>query len=244
MRVIPVLDILDEVVVRGVAGQRDKYRPVQSCLTDSSEPLTVANAFREAFGFSTLYIADLDAITKSEPNSTIYQQLANDGFELLIDAGLRNAFDAEAALMAGAAQVIAGLETWPSLVTLEMLLQKVGNERVIFSLDLKHGRSIRMLDDVMNDDPIDIGCAVIEAGVRELIVLDLASVGVGGGPTTLDICQSLRDFAPKLKLSTGGGVRSRADLKTLANAGVNSVLVASALHDGSLTPQEISPPAE
>ena len=235
MRVIPVLDILDATVVRGVAGQRDEYRPVESCLTKSTQPLAIANAFRDVFGHSTLYVADLDAILRAEPNFDIYQQLKDDGFDLMIDAGLRNALDAEATLMAGANQIIAGLETWPLLATLEMLLQKIGPERVIFSLDLKQGRSIRKLDDVLNDDPIDIGCAVIEAGVRELIVLDLASVGVGSGPTTLDICQSLRDFAPKLKLITGGGVRSASDLETLRNAGINGALVASAIHDGSLT---------
>jgi len=239
MRTIPVIDILNSTVVRGVAGQRDQYRPVESCLTESAEPLAVANAFRETFGLSTLYVADLDAILQADPNFEIYRTLRDDGFDLMIDAGLRSAFDAEATLMAGATQVVAGLETWPSLATLEMLLRKMGQERVIFSLDLKAGQSIRKLNDVLSDDPAEIGCAAIEAGVRELIVLDLASVGVGSGPTTLEICQSLRDFAPKLKLITGGGVRSADDLQTLRKAGVDGVLVASSLHDGSLTPQDV-----
>jgi phosphoribosylformimino-5-aminoimidazole carboxamide ribotide isomerase len=241
MRIIPVIDILNSVVVRGVAGQRAQYRPIESRITVSVEPLAVANAFRDTFGLSTLYVADLDAILNAEPNFEIYQTLQSDGFELLIDSGLRNAFDAEALLMAGASKVIAGLETWPSLATLEMMLQKLGPERVIFSLDLKAGQPIRKLDDVMSDDAADIGCAAIESGIRELIVLDLAAVGVSSGPTTLDICQSLRDFAPKLKLMTGGGIRSSNDLSTLRSAGINGVLVASALHDGSVGPDDLDP---
>lgn len=239
MRVIPVIDILNSVAVRGVAGQRSEYRPIESQITDSVEPLAVANAFRDTFGLSTLYVADLDAIQKSEPNFEIYEALQSDGFELLIDSGLRNVFDAEASLMAGASKVIAGLETWPSLATLEMMLQRIGSERVIFSLDLKAGQPLGKLVDVLNDDPIEIGCAVIEAGVRELIVLDLASVGVGSGPTTLDVCQELRDFAPKLNLITGGGIRSSSDLAVLREAGIDGVLVASALHDGSITPDDL-----
>ena len=239
MRIIPVIDILNSVVVRGVAGQRSEYRPVESGICDSAEPLAVANAFRNKFGLSTVYIADLDAIQNGEPNFETYETLKTDGFELLIDSGLRNAFDAEASLMAGASKVIAGLETWPSLATLEMMLHNIGPERVIFSLDLKNGQSIRKLGDVMSDDPIDIGCAVIECGVRELIVLDLASVGVASGPTTLEICQELKDFARKLKLITGGGVRSSADLATLREAGIDGALVASALHDGSITPGDL-----
>jgi phosphoribosylformimino-5-aminoimidazole carboxamide ribotide isomerase len=241
MRIIPVIDIQDSRVVRGVAGQRDQYQPIESRITESVEPLAVANAFRDSFGLSTLYVADLDAILRAEPNFEIYQRLKDDGFDLLIDAGLRNAFDAEATLMAGAKQIIAALETWPSLSMLEMLIHKIGSERVIFSLDVKAGRALRTLDDMRNDDPIEIGCAAIESGVRELIVLDLASVGVASGPTTLGICESLTDFAPKLKLITGGGVRSVNDLMTLRHAGIEGVLVASALHDGSITPHDLGP---
>lgn len=239
MRVIPVIDILNSQVVRGVAGQRDQYRPVESRLTDSAEPLAVANAFRNTFGLTTLYVADLDAIQNAESNVEVYRDLKDDGFELLIDAGLKNVYDAEAVLMAGASKVIVGLETWPLLASLEMMLEKVGSERVIFSLDLKSGRSIRKFDDMINDDPAEIGCAVIECGIRELIVLDLAAVGVASGPTTLNLCQELRDFAPKLKLITGGGVRSSADLSTLRSAGIDGALVASALHDGSISPEDL-----
>ena len=239
MRVIPVIDILDSQVVRGVAGKRDQYRPVESRITDSAEPLAVANAFRDTFGLSTLYVADLDAIQNAEPNVETYQELKDDGFELLIDAGLRNVFDAEAMLMAGAAKVIAGLETWPLLASLEMMLQKIGPDRVIFSLDLKSGCAIRKFDDMISDDPVEIGCAAIECGIRKLIVLDLAAVGIASGPTTLDLCQALRDFAPKLKLITGGGVRSSGDLSTLRSAGIDGALVASALHDGSISPEDL-----
>lgn len=239
MRVIPVIDILDSQVVRGVAGQRDQYHPVESRIADSAEPLAIANGFRDTFGLSTLYVADLDAIQNAEPNVETYQELTNDGFELLIDAGLRNVFDAEAMLMAGAAKVIAGLETWPLLASLEMMLQKIGSDRVIFSLDLKSGRPIRKFDDMIGDDPVEIGCAAIESGIRELIVLDLAAVGVGSGPATLEICQSMRDFAPKLKLITGGGIRSSDDLSTLRSAAIDGVLVASALHDGSIGPDDL-----
>ena len=239
MRIIPVLDIRDAKVVRGVAGQRDQYRPVESCLTDSFEPLAVANAFRNTFGLSTLYVADLDAILNTEPNVEIYEELKADGFELLIDAGMRNVLDVDVMLMAGASKAVVGLETWPLLASLEMMLQKVGRDRVIFSLDLKSGRPIRRFDDMVSDDPVEIGCAAIECGICELIVLDLAAVGVSSGPATLELCQSLRDFAPKLKLITGGGIRSSNDLSTLRSAGVNGVLVASALHNGSITVDDL-----
>ena len=47
MLAIPVLDVLNGVIVRGVGGRRNEYRPVESVLTQSARPLDVAQAFRD-----------------------------------------------------------------------------------------------------------------------------------------------------------------------------------------------------
>ncbi|MEO2032163.1 MAG: HisA/HisF-related TIM barrel protein [Planctomycetaceae bacterium] len=240
MLIIPVLDLLDGVVVRGIAGKRESYRPVESVIAASASPLDVAFAFRETFGLTTLYVADLDAILRAEPNYEIYRTLATEGFRLLIDSGLRNAEDAEASLSAGATQVIAGLETWPLLSSLEMLIRCVGADRVVFSLDLNAGVPVRTFFDLLSLDPLDIGTAVLEAGVRDMIVLDLASVGVGQGVPTLPLCRELAEFAPRTKLITGGGVRSSADLQAVAAQHLHGVLIASAIHNGAVTPEELA----
>lgn len=235
MRVIPVLDLLNSVVVRGVGGRRDEYRPIESRIAVSSNPLDVANAFREQFGLSTLYVADLDAILRGELNSDVLCELAGEGFELLVDAGIRNAADADMVLAAGATRVIAGLETWPLLSSLEMLTYHLGPEQLLFSLDLKAGRLVRTFKDLIGDEPMDVAAAVLEAGVQQMIVLDVAAVGMSGGVPTLPLCQAIREFAPRSQLITGGGIRSADDLSTLRDGGIDGVLVASALHDGSMT---------
>ncbi len=239
MRVIPVLDLLDSVVVRGVAGRRDEYRPVESSIAVSAAPIDVARAFRDHFGLSTLYVADLDAILHGELNQDALQDLADDGFELLVDAGARNAVDADIVLAAGATKVIIGLETWPLLSSLELLTRRIGPEQLIVSLDLKNGELVRTFNDLLNDDPMDVAAAVLEAGVRELIVLDVAAVGTGSGISTLPLCRCILDFAPRSQVITGGGVRTADDLKTLRENGLHGALVASALHDGSISADEI-----
>lgn len=239
MRVIPVIDLLGSVVVRGIAGKRDEYRPVAGCLTSSSNANDVALAFRGAFGFNQIYVADLDSILHREPNWPVYDQLTEQGFELLIDAGVTNAVDVGAVLAAGASQVIVALETWPLLSSLEMLLRQFGEDKVIFSLDLKDGRPVAKFKDMPSDDPADIGACVLEAGVRELIVLDVGSVGTKSGVTTIDLCRELKEFAPRCRLITGGGVRNATDLARLAGDSVDAVLLASALHDGSITAADL-----
>jgi hypothetical protein len=84
--------------------------------------------------------------------------------------------------------------------------------------------------------PLHVAAQAIACGVNSLILLDLAGVGEGRGVPTLDLCRAVRSIAPHIELITGGGVRHVADLAALESAGVNGVLIASALHDGSLTP--------
>ena len=65
-------------------------------------------------------------------------------------------------------------------------------------------------------------------------MLDLARVGLGLGTGTEVLIRKLRKGWPKLELIAGGGVRGREDLARLEAAGADAVLVASALHEGSL----------
>jgi len=239
MDILPVLDLLNGLVVRGVGGKRKEYRPVESRLVDRPDVLSVARAFRNRLGLTRLYVADLDAILHGRPNREACRSLAEEGFELLIDAGFRTIDSARGALADGAAKVIAGLETWPGPEELAQLCRDLGTDRVIFSLDLRDGRPLGDLAPWRTDDPLEIAARTVEAGVREMIVLDLAQVGIGAGVTTAPLCRQLRERFADLRLITGGGVREVMDLRELAALGIDGVLVASALHDGRVTRDDV-----
>src|SRR5262245_30112222 len=235
LAIIPVLDLLNGHVVRGVAGRRQEYRPVASLLTPSAYPLAVARAFREHFGLSEFYLADLDAIAGSPPALAIYAALRADGFRLWVDAGIRRPEDARALAEARVEGLVAGLETLSGPEALRTLCQTYGSERVIFSLDLKGGRPLMGNSAWQGTDARAIAEEAIACGVRRLIVLDLERVGVGEGTGTEDFCDALNEAHPELSIIAGGGVRDVADLRRLKKCGVRGVLVASALHDGWLT---------
>ncbi len=229
VRLIPVLDILNNVVVRGVAGQRERYRPIESCLTDSVEPLEVARAIRQRFGFDEFYIADLDAIMHGRAGHAVYRQLREDGFRLLVDAGVGDAEQARSVLDIGVERVIVGLESCRSPDSLRGIVAAVSAERVVFSLDLKGG--VPLGSGEWGRDPDRIAELAIECGVRRLIVLDLAGVGAEAGVPTIPLCQRIRaSRGPEIEIITGGGVRHAGDLQMLEQAGVDGVLVASVLH--------------
>ena len=239
MEIIPVLDLMNGVVVRGVAGRRDEYRPVVSRLVDAPDPLSVARAFRDQLGLTRLYVADLDAILHGRPNRNVYRSLASEGFDLFVDAGLRSVPSADDIVDAGATKIVAGLETWPAPEELASLCRRIGAERVIFSLDLSQGAPLGDIAHWRTSDPLAIALWAMQAGVQQIIVLDLSQVGTGSGVTTADLCGRLLAEGPDLYLITGGGVRNPSDLDRLATVGVSGVLVASALHDGRIGRSDI-----
>jgi len=247
MRVIPVIDLKAGQVVRGIAGRRDEYRPIESRLVPSTAPAVVARALVEHFGCDTLYVADLDAIGGEPPAWDLFEELATLGVALWVDAGLTSTarvaqlaqwrssgmqWPATGKALAG---IVAGLESLPALDCLTEWLDVAGSERLIFSVDLKECRPIARDQELANRTGIEIALAARSRGVRRLIVLDLARVGLGEGAGTEHVCRAIRAVDPQIELVAGGGVRGADDLRALSAAGCDAALVASALHDGRLT---------
>jgi phosphoribosylformimino-5-aminoimidazole carboxamide ribotide isomerase len=234
MRIVPVLDLKDGVVVRAVAGRRKAYRPIQSRLTKSCRPADVARAFRDKFGFRELYLADLDAIAGRPPALAVYSQIQQLGLALWVDAGITDHLSAVALVGEGIQNIVAGLETIPSPGVLEEIVETLGSRRVIFSLDLKDGLPLGNLAGWQRPEAWSIAMQAIKSGVRRIIVLDLARVGTGKGFGSEILCQRLSHELPTVEIIAGGGVSDEEALRRLQGYGISAVLVASALHDGRI----------
>lgn len=242
MRIIPVIDLKQGCVVRGVAGNRAEYRPIKSLLCDDASPATVASALVK-LGFDEAYVADLDAIAGAEPDWRTYQALMDCGLRLLIDAGAATAQRAQALAQFSRskqpADIIIGLESLANIADLASIASLVDGNHLIFSLDLRNGVPITRVSQWQSFPAESIAAEVISQGFRRLIVLDVARVGVDGGVSTLELCRHLRQAQPSLEIISGGGVRHVADLAELATAGCDAALIASALHDGRLTAHDL-----
>ncbi|MBI4841522.1 MAG: hisA/hisF family protein, partial [candidate division NC10 bacterium] len=141
MRLIPVMDLKDGVVVHAVKGERKRYQPVESVLADTAEPLAVARAFREKLGLQELYIADLDAIQGRGHHQALIARLAQQGkVTLLVDAGVTDVERALELLAIGAGKVIIGAETLASWEALVDIRAAVPTQCLVFSLDMRAGQ--------------------------------------------------------------------------------------------------------
>ncbi|MEQ9410414.1 MAG: HisA/HisF-related TIM barrel protein [Fuerstiella sp.] len=239
MQIIPVMDVLNGVVVRGIAGQRSAYRPVRSMLTESCDPSVILGIFEQEFGFRDCYLADLDAIERRQLNRCTLAELSRRDTRLIVDRGVRDDDDVVELLDLGVHQVVIALETLRSRDFAADLIDRFGAERLVLSLDLRDGRALTVNSDWTDRAPAEIAAELIQTGFRRVIVLDLSAVGMNAGTPTHSLCQSLRMSFPDVSVITGGGVRSISDLRQLQGAGVHGALIASALHDGRLTPDDV-----
>ena len=236
MKVIPVIDILNGIVVHAVRGKRKEYQPLQSTLCDSVQPLDVARVFK-TLGFSVLYIADLDAITKGKTNFQVLKRIVDEtGLKLLVDAGLADLITGQKLLKSGVYRVVIGTETLHSKSFVDETIKVLGSERVTVSLDLKGGKTLVKLGFAGCTDPICLLEEFKEMGVSNVIVLDLTRVGSGEGVNVDFLKEALKQ---DVNLYVGGGVRDINDLVELKQLGISGALVATALHSSKISIEEL-----
>jgi phosphoribosylformimino-5-aminoimidazole carboxamide ribotide isomerase len=241
MRIIPVMDVAQGVVVHARGGERANYQPIQSTLSSSADPIHIAQAFQSRLGLKEPYVADLDALTGDEPQWEVLARLVETGRGLLVDAGVRDVERAVRLARLGVQRIVVALECLREWSILERSLEALGPERIVFSLDLRGGRP--MLAPGWRERIRDVHAltdGAVASGVRTLIVLDVADVGQGAGCSTLGLCQAIRKRHPGLAIITGGGVRQAGDLRAFREAGVSAALVATALHTGQITASDLA----
>jgi phosphoribosylformimino-5-aminoimidazole carboxamide ribotide isomerase len=183
-------------------------------------------------------VADLDAITSGQANFSIFKNIADKtGLELMVDAGIDDLKKAESVLESHVSKVIIGTETLPSTSLVAEAVELFGSEKIMVSLDLMGNRIISGFELGALKDPVALLREFQEAGVSQIIVLDLCRVGSGEGVNVPFLREVLMNI--KVDVYVGGGVRDIKDLMELKALGVFGVLLATALHSGKISLKEL-----
>ena len=247
--VIPVLDLMIGQIVWAKGGNRGSYSPVCSPLTLTANPVEVAKAVFNQTGCDCLYVANIDSFAGASPISPLYDELVEAGFSLWIDADWMGSLSDEKrseqiSKLAHRSDIrlIFSSETMTSLNEFSIIEELVqGGLAPIFSLDMRKGKVItkseQMTDAVA---PMDMISAAWDCGIRDMILLDLESVGTYSGVSTVGIVEKVIAAYPEARLISGGGIRDQADAQRLLSAGCENVLVASAIFDCRYTPDDIA----
>jgi phosphoribosylformimino-5-aminoimidazole carboxamide ribotide isomerase len=236
MKVIPVIDVLNGIAVHGIRGERKHYLPLKSVLTDTTNPVEIAATF-EQLGFTIIYIADLDAILGKPANLDSYRQITKKtGLDLMVDAGTADKTKAEQVMDTGA-KVVIGSETLSSLDFVKQAITDYSTQKIIVSIDQKNGKLLTASKELATHDVYTFAQNLTSIGVRQIILLNLDRVGTEHG-TDSAVIQRIQD-TKDMDVLVGGGVNSLAELEQLRSLGVYGALVATVLHNGKVTVNEL-----
>jgi phosphoribosylformimino-5-aminoimidazole carboxamide ribotide isomerase len=267
MQVIPVADIRGGAAVAAVRGDRARYRPIETPLAASADPVDVALGLRTLFPFASLYVADLDGIEGRGPDIATQRRLGDawPGAELWIDDGAAGAHNdglglpPTLALPTGGREPVASHPSdaippplWGRLGGGESQCAQSSIAHVIGSESMSSLEAYERARDTAGASAIlslDFrGDAFV--GPRELlttpalwpkrlIAMTLARVGSGEGPD-LERLRSIIVRANGRDVYAAGGVRNLADLVALRAIGAAGALVATALHTGKITAADLA----
>jgi phosphoribosylformimino-5-aminoimidazole carboxamide ribotide isomerase len=232
LRIIPVLDLKGGVVVRAARGRREDYRPIVTPLSTSPDPVAVAEGLRTLHPFSTFYIADLDAIAGNAPNRAAVDRLRamKAPPDLWVDAGIADEDRLAAALASAGVHPVLGSESQRD----DRLLRRFRDrQNLILSLDF-FADGFRGPQSILDDPTL---------WPRRVIVMTLARVGARGGPD-LERLAEIKAKAGDREVVAAGGVRDMEDVKALASLGVTAALIATALHDETITAGQLASPGD
>jgi phosphoribosylformimino-5-aminoimidazole carboxamide ribotide isomerase len=205
-------------VVRARMGDRASYRPLDSPISPTSDPIDVLRGLLGIFPFPTLYIADLDAIQGGGNNSQTLRRIRADfpSLQIWVDNGAADDSSLHALIGADLGMPVIGSESQSDS---ELIAQHRDSMRIVLSLDFR-GDAFQGPQEILAEPAL---------WPRRIIVMTLARVGSGAGPD-LERLASIQSIAGGREIYAAGGVRNAADLRSLKATGVSGALIATALH--------------
>jgi phosphoribosylformimino-5-aminoimidazole carboxamide ribotide isomerase len=225
MKIIPVIDLKDGVVVQARQGKREHYLPIKSDLCQSCDIYQVIEAFLDFYPFTTLYIADLNAITRQGDHEYLIAavQLYFPHIIFWIDRGY---------------QSYGQLIHYPNNYLPVLGSESYQNENISELKTFKNNFILSL--DYSISDPLgaDLLFSNEDLWPENIIIMTLERVGSNNG-ADLDKLTTFCKRYPHKNFIAAGGIRNIGDLQALKQIGIHQALIATALHAGNISGQDI-----
>lgn len=224
-RVVFVLDIFNGKVVHAVKGEREKYRSIHefSSVCSKSEPIGIVNELTPR----EVYIADLNRLRGTGNNDEVIKKVGWKAKSML-DLGALTMDDIHLGQEL-AHSVVLGTET-----ATESLLDDACSfypRSINMSIDLLGGK-ILTHEPEFKIPPVKLVKMLNSYDINDLIILELSKVGTSSGINT----KFLKDLVDHSNhnIILGGGIRNIKEISLLKDIGLEGVLVATSVHNGSI----------
>ncbi len=228
MLIIPVIDLSHGLVVHAKRGQRDTYQPITSVIADVPKPDAVLHSFLELYPFKIIYIADLDAIQHAGDHFQLINDLAknNPDCEFWLDAGIESIYKKLTKFSSENIKHVLGSENKLPRHELTTIFTK--NPELILSLDF------------INNELVENHYLLQDSSLwpRQVISMTLSRIGSNKG-IDMECLNTILKLAEDNEIYAAGGVRNTDDLLQLQALNINGVLLATALHTGAITKEDL-----
>ena len=227
MRILPAIDLHDQMCVRLVKGDYATAHKVAEDAVDT------AKAFLDA-GAELIHMVDLDgAKDGTHPNYPVVRRVIEQtGASVELGGGIRCMDDVARVLELGVKRVIIGSAAVKNPQFVKEACDKYG-DKIAVGIDALKG-TVRT-EGWMNDsgmDYIEFAKLMESYGVKTIIFTDIDKDGMLEGPNFAQL-QALRD-AVSCGIVASGGVSTLEDIAKLRDMGIEEAIAGKAVYTGQL----------
>ena len=232
MKVIPAIDIRGGCCVRLLQGDYSQETIF------AEDPLEMAIKWIQQ-GAEYLHVVDLDGAREgSAVNMEIISKICSESdVPIQLGGGIRDYETAARYIETGVSRVIMGTSAVDRTGELERILNTLGDESLVVSVDSREG--LVALDGWTRDSEMTVE-DVIEnmetIGVKRCMYTDILKDGTLSEPNYEGV-KNLLAFT-KMKIIAAGGIASLDHLKQMALSGVEAAIVGRALYTGDIKLRE------
>ncbi|MGM9629908.1 1-(5-phosphoribosyl)-5-[(5-phosphoribosylamino)methylideneamino]imidazole-4-carboxamide isomerase [Butyricicoccus sp.] len=227
MRILPAIDLHDQMCVRLVKGD---YATAHKVAEDAVE---TAKSFLAA-GAELIHMVDLDgAKDGTHPNYPVVRRVIEEtGASVELGGGIRSMDDVARVLDLGVKRVIIGSAAVKNPLFVKEACEKYG-DKIAVGIDALGGtvRTEGWIKD-SGTDYIEFAKLMESYGVKTIIFTDIDKDGMLSGPNFAQL-QALRD-AVSCGIVASGGVSTLEDIAKLRDMGIEEAIAGKAVYTGQL----------
>ncbi len=233
MQVIPAIDLYNGKCVRLHKGNYDEVTVYHE------SPVEQAQEFQDA-GFDHIHIVDLNGAKEGRfvnlPH--IKQIIVELGMSVQTGGGIRTYADADYLMREDVSKVICSSMAVRNEPDWIKLLHNHPDETIL-GMDLKDGNiAYAGWLETAAESVDSFVKRMLKEGLKEILCTDISKDGTLAGPNQA-LYEELKSKFPEIRLIASGGVSNIDDLKKLASAGIDAVVVGKAYYEGRISLKEM-----
>lgn len=233
MLIIPAIDLMNGKCVRLKQGKFDDE------VRTFGDPVEIANKLKEK-GVEYLHIIDLDGAKRGKPANfeVVKKIIEKTNLKIQLGGGFRTKEDIDKALGIGVSRVIIGTSAIENREFLSSLIEKIGKERMVVSVDVKNNKVYgKGWTESSEIDYLEYLKELEKIGCERILLTAIERDGMMKGPDFELISKVAKET--NMKIIVAGGISKKQDIEELRNFKIEGAVIGKAIYVRSIKIEEV-----